>query len=183
MMSYTSASMSAFPGSLSSLTPSRPAPPAPPAQGADPDYPSRYTSGSSNSSGPPSGYVPAPGYLSASANSMIGASPFPINPPANQTTIVRRGFAKLKEDGLRSWIWSQRWLILREQTLTFHKNEVGTFLFPSSFLTFLHLQFLLITPRHLILITSTSHPILILSSYLSPHPLFDQSRPHPLPLP
>lgn len=43
--------------------------------------------------------------------------------PPNPTTIVRRGFAKLKEDGLRSWIWSQRWLILREQTLTFHKNE------------------------------------------------------------
>jgi len=66
---------------------------------------------------------------------MIGNQPFTSNPasPAisasnlslqpNPTTIVRRGFAKLKEDGLRSWIWSQRWLILREQTLTFHKNE------------------------------------------------------------
>ncbi|MBW0521319.1 hypothetical protein O181_061034 [Austropuccinia psidii MF-1] len=65
---------------------------------------------------------------------MIGSSPFQtpqLATPANSlqalqpnpTTIVRRGFAKLKEDGLRSWIWSQRWLILREQTLTFHKNE------------------------------------------------------------
>ncbi|KAA1068918.1 Protein kinase [Puccinia graminis f. sp. tritici] len=77
----------------------------------------------------------APSILSKSTNSMIGSAPFPSNPSSpslsgsnlalqpNPTTIVRRGFAKLKEDGLRSWIWSQRWLILREQTLTFHKNE------------------------------------------------------------
>lgn len=32
----------------------------------------------------------------------------------------------VKEDGIRSWIWSKRWLALREQTLTFHKNEVST---------------------------------------------------------
>ncbi|KAG0143789.1 hypothetical protein CROQUDRAFT_660765 [Cronartium quercuum f. sp. fusiforme G11] len=114
--------MSSFPASISSLTPSRPAPPAPASQNVDPEYSSRYASGSSNTSGPPSGYVPAPGFHSNTA-SMIGSSPFPVNPPANQSTIVRRGFAKLKEDGLRSWIWSQRWLILREQTLTFHKNE------------------------------------------------------------
>ncbi|EGG01687.1 p21-activated serine/threonine protein kinase [Melampsora larici-populina 98AG31] len=123
---------------FSSLTPSRPAPPAPseqqqalqqPSQHSSTDHhpnshhSSRYNSGSSTSSpGLPSGYVPAPGFTNP-ASSMIGSSPFPINPPANQTTIVRRGFAKLKEDGLRSWIWSQRWLILREQTLTFHKNE------------------------------------------------------------
>ncbi|KAH9821007.1 p21-activated serine/threonine protein kinase [Melampsora americana] len=122
---------STFPASVSSLTPSRPAPPAPSDQHSSPHHPidhphpsSRYHSGSSLTSnpGPPSGYVPAPGFNSNTA-SMIGSSPFPINPPANQTTIVRRGFAKLKEDGLRSWIWSQRWLILREQTLTFHKNE------------------------------------------------------------
>lgn len=31
----------------------------------------------------------------------------------------------VKEDGLRAWIWSKRWLILREQTLSFYKNEVS----------------------------------------------------------
>ncbi|KAI8845174.1 kinase-like domain-containing protein [Chytriomyces cf. hyalinus JEL632] len=37
--------------------------------------------------------------------------------------VVKRGFAAVKEDGLRSFIWSKRWLLLREQTLTFHRNE------------------------------------------------------------
>ncbi|PWN21048.1 Pkinase-domain-containing protein [Microstroma glucosiphilum] len=37
--------------------------------------------------------------------------------------VVRRGYVSVKEDGIRSWIWSKRWLALREQTLTFHKNE------------------------------------------------------------
>lgn len=39
--------------------------------------------------------------------------------------IVRKGYVSVKEDGIRSWIWSKRWLALREQTLTFHKNEVS----------------------------------------------------------
>ncbi|KAI9327984.1 kinase-like domain-containing protein [Obelidium mucronatum] len=38
--------------------------------------------------------------------------------------VVKRGFCAVKEDGLRSFIWSKRWLLLREQTLTFHRNEV-----------------------------------------------------------
>ncbi|KAJ3207868.1 Protein kinase [Entophlyctis luteolus] len=37
--------------------------------------------------------------------------------------VVKRGFCSVKEDGLRSFIWSKRWLLLREQTLTFHRNE------------------------------------------------------------
>jgi hypothetical protein len=40
--------------------------------------------------------------------------------------IVRKGYVSVKEDGIRSWIWSKRWLALREQTLTFHKNEVSS---------------------------------------------------------
>jgi hypothetical protein len=39
--------------------------------------------------------------------------------------IIRKGYVSVKEDGIRSWIWSKRWLALREQTLTFHKNEVS----------------------------------------------------------
>lgn len=38
--------------------------------------------------------------------------------------VVKRGWAQIKEEGLRSFIWSKRWLLLREQTLTFHRNEV-----------------------------------------------------------
>lgn len=37
--------------------------------------------------------------------------------------VVKRGYCSVKEDGLRSFIWSKRWLLLREQTLTFHRNE------------------------------------------------------------
>ncbi|KAJ3062184.1 Protein kinase, partial [Quaeritorhiza haematococci] len=37
--------------------------------------------------------------------------------------VVKRGYTSVKEDGLRSFIWSKRWLLLREQTLTFHRNE------------------------------------------------------------
>lgn len=37
--------------------------------------------------------------------------------------MIRKGYVSVKEDGIRSWIWSKRWLALREQTLTFHKNE------------------------------------------------------------
>ena len=29
----------------------------------------------------------------------------------------------MKEDGLRSFLWSKRFCILREQTLTFHRSE------------------------------------------------------------
>jgi len=37
--------------------------------------------------------------------------------------VVKRGWAQIKEEGLKSFIWSKRWLLLREQTLTFHRNE------------------------------------------------------------
>jgi hypothetical protein len=40
--------------------------------------------------------------------------------------VVKRGNVHVKEDGIRSFLWSKKWLILREQTLTFHRNEVHT---------------------------------------------------------
>lgn len=38
--------------------------------------------------------------------------------------IKKDGYLQVKEDGLRAWIWSKRYVVLREQTLTFHRNEV-----------------------------------------------------------
>lgn len=38
---------------------------------------------------------------------------------------VRKGFVQVKEDGLVSWLWNRKWLVLRDQSLTFHKNEVS----------------------------------------------------------
>ncbi|KAI8971524.1 kinase-like domain-containing protein [Mycotypha africana] len=39
------------------------------------------------------------------------------------TEIKKDGFLQVKEDGLRAWIWSRRYVVLREQTITFHRNE------------------------------------------------------------
>lgn len=48
-------------------------------------------------------------------------------PPRMSSYVVKRGYVSVKEDGLRLWSWSKRWLLLREQTLTFHRNEVRRF--------------------------------------------------------
>ncbi|KAI8343625.1 kinase-like domain-containing protein [Chlamydoabsidia padenii] len=39
------------------------------------------------------------------------------------TEIIKSGYLSVKEDGLRSWIWSKRYFILRDQALTLHRNE------------------------------------------------------------
>lgn len=41
------------------------------------------------------------------------------------TEIIKDGYLSVKEDGLRAWIWSKRFCVLRDQALTFHRNEVG----------------------------------------------------------
>jgi len=41
------------------------------------------------------------------------------------TYIVRSGAVSIKEDGFAtSWLWRPKWLVLKEQTLSIHKNEV-----------------------------------------------------------
>ncbi|KAE8231467.1 hypothetical protein CF326_g3523 [Tilletia indica] len=118
--------------SFGSLTPSRPAPPIP-QQGMPQQqhsnsmpYPSAPGMGAGGGSytGPlrPAGPgAVAPGKESSFSNG-TGLFP-PVGASSSGSTIVRKGFVSVKEDGLRSWIWSKRWLALREQTLTFHKNE------------------------------------------------------------
>jgi protein-serine/threonine kinase len=44
------------------------------------------------------------------------------------TEIIKEGYLSVKEDGLRAWIWSKRFCVLRDQALTFHRNEVDTFI-------------------------------------------------------
>jgi hypothetical protein len=39
--------------------------------------------------------------------------------------IVRQGSVGFKEDAFASWIWREKWLVLREQSLAVHKNEVS----------------------------------------------------------
>ncbi|ORX90623.1 Pkinase-domain-containing protein [Basidiobolus meristosporus CBS 931.73] len=41
------------------------------------------------------------------------------------SVVIKKGHLSLKEEGLRAWIWSKRWVLLREMTLTFHRNETS----------------------------------------------------------
>lgn len=45
-------------------------------------------------------------------------------PPAPTRKVVRSGYANVKEDGFTSLFWNRRWMVLKEERLTFHKNEV-----------------------------------------------------------
>lgn len=130
-------------GGLGSLTPSRRAPPVP----------GSSTSGSTSQRSADTFVPPLSSYASSSNQSLPkgqgaggGSYTGPLRPAgpgavAGNTAgswssnassgtsggsggVVRKGYVSVKEDGLRSWIWSKRWLALREQTLTFHKNEV-----------------------------------------------------------
>ena len=38
--------------------------------------------------------------------------------------VVRQGVVSIKEDGLVSWLWRPKWLVLKEQTLSILKSEV-----------------------------------------------------------
>ncbi|KAI9283376.1 kinase-like domain-containing protein [Sporodiniella umbellata] len=39
------------------------------------------------------------------------------------TDIKKDGYLQVKEDGFRAWIWSKRYVVLRDQAITFHRNE------------------------------------------------------------
>jgi hypothetical protein len=41
--------------------------------------------------------------------------------------MLKTGFVAVKEDGLRAWIWSKRFLRLHDQGLEFHRNEVRSY--------------------------------------------------------
>ncbi|SPO32305.1 p21-activated kinase [Ustilago trichophora] len=125
-------------GSFGSLTPSRPAPPVPTRSHNDPFLPplSQYNSGSSSvGMGAGGGSYTGPLRPAGPGATASGGAPAShlgsnsgwqqAGPGATTSgaAVVRKGWVSVKEDGIRSWIWSKRWLALREQTLTFHKNE------------------------------------------------------------
>lgn len=89
------------------LTPSRPAP-------MPPSFPTHIGAGAPYDAMPRPSAPMVPKFSQASGPG--GAS--------SPAAIVRKGYVSVKEDGLRSWIWSKRWLVLRESTLLFHKNDV-----------------------------------------------------------
>ncbi|GAA6005316.1 uncharacterized protein JCM10292_005379 [Rhodotorula paludigena] len=102
------------PGDLEAptLTPSRPAPPVPvAASGASP---LTWASHADE-------HAKSPASQGAGAHS---DSQHPVHDASR--TIVRRGWVSVKEDGLRAWMWGKKWLVLREQTLSFCKSETST---------------------------------------------------------
>ena len=111
---------------LSSMTPSRPAP-TPPLRpnpsSANTSY--RNTSGGSSS---------VDSKNNSAFSSTAYSSSFPILNPSSalgpppvptKNAVVRTGPANVKEEGLRSFLWSKRWLVLGSTDLQIFKNEVG----------------------------------------------------------
>ena len=93
-----------------SLTPSRPAPAAPIRRGNDiqnvlasSGYASSFSVGTSSPSG--SSY--------AASYSGIGGSPNRQSDMLSSHNIVRCGTVTVKEDGLVSWLWRPKWLVLK----------------------------------------------------------------------
>lgn len=130
-----------FPLSASSLTPSRPAPPAPrrPPHPLSAEASSPSTANSINSSVyaastlQSNGYSPSFAFSSATSSSGsslapsytgIGGSPNRHSPIPFSSTIIRSGYAGVKEEAFASLFWGRKWLVLRDDALTFHKNEV-----------------------------------------------------------
>ena len=110
-----------------SLTPSRPAPQAP-RRGTE----HSGTEYSTNSSSPGvyntslSSFTPSSPSASPYAfpYSGIGGSPNRGPDDALNSQIVRSGLVSMKEDSFANWLFQRKWLVLREQTLSIHKNEV-----------------------------------------------------------
>lgn len=102
-----------------SLTPSRPAPAAPVSRDiqnvlASSGYASSFSVGTSSPSG--SSYN--------SSYSGIGGSPNRTSDSVMNANVIRAGIVSIKEDGLVSWLWRPKWLVLKDQTLSIHKSEV-----------------------------------------------------------
>lgn len=106
-----------------SLTPSRPAPAAPVRRGNDignalasSGYGSSFSVGMSS----PSGSSYGPSY------SGIGASPIRNTDMfSGGSEVIRAGVVAVKEDGIVSWLWRPKWLVLKEGSLSIHKSEVS----------------------------------------------------------
>ena len=131
--------MAHFQVSQHSLTPSRPAPSPsfnPSNALANVGYSSSFTASTSPSASP-----------YAYNYSGIGGAPTRGNPADDfsGSSIIRSGTVSIKEDGFASWLWKAKWLVLRDQSLSIHKNEVGSCAVVSRAILESHLSF---SPRH-----------------------------------
>lgn len=102
-----------------SLTPSRPAP-APPGRGANqmPNSTIPHAKSALESSFSSTSYSTSfPSIVSSTVKSAT-------NIVFNKNAIVRSGAANVKEEGLKAFMWSKRWLVLRGSEFCIYKNEV-----------------------------------------------------------
>ena len=114
-----------------SLTPSRPAPQAPSRRGTEhSEYSTNSSPGGYNTS--LSSFTPSSPSASPYAfpYSGIGGSPNRGVDDALNSQIVRSGVVSMKEDSFANWLFQRKWLVLREQTLSIHKNEVRSLTWP-----------------------------------------------------
>ena len=110
-----------------SLTPSRPAPQAPISRrGTEHSEHSTNSSSTGGYNTSLSSFTPSSPSASPYAfpYSGIGGSPNRGPDDALNSHIVRSGIVSMKEDSFANWLFQRKWLVLREQTLSIHKNEV-----------------------------------------------------------
>ena len=134
---------------LASLTPSRPAPVPPsqyrPIQSIQPQQQRTNPSSSSRSAPSLHSNFSSTAYGSSFPNTTASSSLAPSSQyhhhqqqqqqqeqqqrhqshQSTRNTVVRTGPAQVKEEGLRSFMWSKRWLVLGGSELQVFKNEVS----------------------------------------------------------
>ncbi|EGO28770.1 hypothetical protein SERLADRAFT_359952 [Serpula lacrymans var. lacrymans S7.9] len=104
-----------------SLTPTRPAPQVPHRRGTD--SPSMYNQSTLQSSGYNASFSLTSGSSYAPDYRGIGDSPNRNSDAMSSYHVIRNGMVSIKEDGFASWLWTRKWLVLKEQTLSIHKSE------------------------------------------------------------
>lgn len=55
----------------------------------------------------------------------IGGSPNRGFDGGVDSQVVRNGSVSMKDDSFGNWLFQRKWLVLKEQTLSIHKSEVG----------------------------------------------------------
>ena len=112
--------------SAASLTPSRPAPQSPMRQGSTSSGVSNYSTTSSYTLTPSSmnGSSYTTAYSGIGGSSGIGGFPNRNSDSISNSSIIRSGTVGFKEDAFASWLWREKFLVLKEQSLAIHKNEV-----------------------------------------------------------
>lgn len=111
---------------VSALTPTRPPPPAPRRGPSDTSASNTSTYSNSPSFTSYNSAASAASSYHTAYSAGIGGSPDRGNQSSSSVNgpTVRSGYVSIKEDGFASWLWSKKWLVLREEVLSIHRNEV-----------------------------------------------------------